>query len=177
MPLADALAALGIELNLRAAEGNKDTGGRAGKNPKFADKTTVENKATAKSEDKADAAGDAQSRDPKDPPLPWLGARWTAGGEARLTHVMDDGPAQKAGLAAGDVILAWDGLKVTAGTLHTRVTRARSGERAEVHAFRRDELMTFAVVPEPAPLDTCWLSLSRDAPESAVHSRERWLSA
>ena len=170
MPLAVALAALGIELNLRAAEGNKDAGGRPRKS------ATGAGKPAAKSEDRVDGAGDARPADAKEPLLPWLGARWTAGGDARLTHVMDDGPAQKAGLAAGDVILAWDGLKVTAGTLHSRITRARSGERAEVHAFRRDELMTFDVVPEPAPLDTCWLSLSRDAVVSAVQRRDRWLT-
>ena len=145
LPLAAALAAFGLDVNLRPAEGNKDMGGKSGKKA-------------------PDAAGKQ-----------WLGARWTAGGDARITHVLDGGPAQAAGLSAGDVIVAWDNLKVTAGSLQSRVERAGAGASACVHAFRRDELMTFEVVLAPAPLDTCWLSVRGDAPAGAVALREKWL--
>ena len=145
LPLAAALETFGLDLQLRPAEGNKDAGGKSGK--------------TAKDS----------------PPRQWLGARWTAGGEARITHAFAGGPAQNAGLSAGDVIVAWNGLRVTAGTLHFRIDRAASGARTQVHAFRRDELMTFEVVLAPAPQDTCWLTLRSDAPAAAMARREAWL--
>ena len=147
LPLADALAAFGIDLHFRPAEGNKDLGGKSGK-----------------------AAKDA-------PPRLWLGARWTAGGDARITHVFDGGPAQAAGLSAGDVIVAWNGLKVGAGNLQSRIDRAQPGAKETAHAFRRDELMTFEVVLAAAPLDTCWLTLRADAPAAAVAMREAWLKS
>ncbi len=145
LPLADALAAFGMELHLRPAEGNKDAGGKSGK--------------TAK-----DSA-----------PRQWLGARWTVGGDARITHVFDGGPAQDAGLSAGDVIVAWNGLKVSAGNLQSQLDRAPTGARGYAHVFRRDELMTFDVVLGAAPLDTCWLTLRGDAPAAAVALRDAWL--
>ena len=145
LPLADALAAFGIDLHLRTADGNKDMGGKSGK-----------------------AAKDA-------PPRQWLGARWTAGGDARITHVFDGGPAQAAGLSAGDVIVAWNGLKVSAGNLQGHIDRAQADAGACAHAFRRDELMTYDVALKAAPLDTCWLTLRADAPPAAVALREAWL--
>ncbi len=147
LPVAEALAAFGIELHLRSADGNKDTGGKSGK-----------------------AAKDA-------PPRQWLGARWTAGGDARITHVFDGGPAQAAGLSAGDVIVAWGGIKVGAGNLQSRIDRAPAGASACAHAFRRDELMTFDVVLAAAPLDTCWLTLRAEAPAAAMALREAWVKS
>jgi predicted metalloprotease with PDZ domain len=148
LPLTDALTAFGMELHLRPAEGNKDAGGKGGKG--------------------GNAARDSTPRQ-------WLGARWTAGGEARITQVFDDSPAQMAGLSAGDVIVAWNGLKVSAASLQGQIDRAPAGASGRVHAFRRDELMTFDVVLRPAPLDTCWLTLRSDAPATAVALREAWL--
>ena len=145
LPLADALAAVGLEMHLRPTDGNKDLGGKSGK--------------TAK--------------DPA--PRQWLGARWTAGGDARITHVFDGGPAQDAGLSAGDVIVAWNGLRVSAGNLQSQIDRAPTGASASVHVFRRDELMTFDVVLGAAPLDTCWLTMRADAPAAAAARRQAWL--
>lgn len=158
LPIAEALPAFGIALNLRAAEGNKDAGGKGGKSA-------------------AKAGADKGASAPEEPPKLWLGARWTAGGDARLTHVFDGGPAQAAGLAAGDVIVAWDELKVTASSLQARIARMPRGAQTMVHAFRRDELMTFVVEPKPAPRDTCWLALVADANDEAVALRNGWLKS
>jgi predicted metalloprotease with PDZ domain len=148
LPLAETLARAGIDLHLRPAEGKKDKGGKPGRRgPKAKD------------------AGSERW---------WLGARWGVL-EARLTHVFDGGPAQAAGLSAGDVIVAWNGLKVSGGNLQSLIDRAGGGGGATVHAFRRDELMTFQVTIAEAPLDTCWLTLAANAPESAIRLREAWL--
>ena len=73
-----------------------------------------------------------------------LGARTVGEGEeVRLATVYDGGPAQQAGLSAGDTLVAIDGLRVTAGNLDTLLGRRQPGQIAKIHAFRRDELMRF----------------------------------
>jgi predicted metalloprotease with PDZ domain len=77
----------------------------------------------------------------------------------RIQHCLAGGPAMKAGLSAGDVILALNGLRVTHSSFEKLLASFRAGERLRIHAFRRDELREFDVEIDPAPLDTCWLSL------------------
>ena len=91
--------------------------------------------------------------------------------------MFDGGPAQAAGLSAGDVIVAWGGIKVGAGNLQSRIDRSPAGASACAHAFRRDELMTFDVVLAAAPLDTCWLTLRAEAPAAAMALREAWVKS
>lgn len=61
----------------------------------------------------------------------------------RLTQVYTGGAAHAAGLSAGDVIVACDGLRVRAGGLDALLARRQAGSTMQVHAFRRDELMCF----------------------------------
>lgn len=79
----------------------------------------------------------------------------------RLTHVFDGGAAQQAGLSGGDVLIAVDGLHVTDSD--TLAARLRPGRAVTVHAFRRDELMTFELTPASPPADTCRFSVGEHA--------------
>jgi predicted metalloprotease with PDZ domain len=99
--------------------------------------------------------------------------------EARLAVVLDGRPAQDAGLAPGDLIVAVDGLRATAANLETLVARAAATTAApiEIVAFRRDELMRVAVSPRPAPCDTCELRLDEDAPGPILDARGAWLAS
>ncbi|HNC53357.1 MAG TPA: PDZ domain-containing protein [Accumulibacter sp.] len=83
---------------------------------------------------------------------PLLGAKTSHDGDhVRLATVYDGGPAQRAGLSAGDTLLAIDGLRVTPLTLERMLSRRRPGDSLIVHVFRRDELMKFTIrVGEPA---------------------------
>ena len=65
----------------------------------------------------------------------------------------------EAGLAAGDVVVAVDGLKASAGNLDTLLAGYQAGERVDVHAFRRDELMRFTVTLAASEADTAYLTL------------------
>ncbi len=69
------------------------------------------------------------------------------GGDCKLTQVHEGGAAHRAGLSAGDVLVAVDGLRVSANpvNLEALLGRYRVGDTVELHAFRRDELMTFNV--------------------------------
>lgn len=76
-----------------------------------------------------------------------------------LATVLEDGPGHKAGLSAGDTLVAINGLRVDAATnLDTVLSRYQAGDRVDVHVFRRDELRCFRARLAPAlPLD-CVLS-------------------
>ena len=70
------------------------------------------------------------------------------GGDCKLVQVHEGGAAHAAGLSAGDLLVAFDGLRVSGNpaNLDALLGRYRVGDSVEVHAFRRDELMTFNVI-------------------------------
>jgi predicted metalloprotease with PDZ domain len=84
---------------------------------------------------------------------------------------MRAGPAQAAGLSAGDLLLAIDGLRVTPLGLERLLCRRKSGDNVRVHAFRRDELMEVSVELGP-PASDCH-KLIRKGKANAL--RKRWL--
>jgi len=81
-----------------------------------------------------------------------------------LTHVLDQGAAQSAGLSAGDVLLSMDGIRVQFKTFEKSLSGYKSGTAVTVHAFRRDELMEFKVIVKQAEKDTCALQLKGEMP-------------
>ena len=107
---------------------------------------------------------------------PVLGVKLAASDSAaRLASVYDDGPAQLAGLSAGDVLVAIDGLRVDAKNLDGRLARCSAGDEIEVHAFRRDELMCFRLQLAAAPADQVRLEASARPGAAALRLRQDWL--
>ena len=105
-----------------------------------------------------------------------LGARTeAAGAEVKLAQVFDGGSSQAAGLSAGDVLVAFDGIRVNPANLERLLDRRHPGERVRVHAFRRDELMVHDVRLLEAPLDTYALAIDERAPALRKRRREAWL--
>lgn len=123
-----------------------------------------------------DAGGKPASSDPRRPRRV-LGARLGNGPEVQLAQVYDGGPAQQAGLAPGDVVVAIDGIRANVQNLDKLLARSAPGERLEVHAFRRDELLHFEVLPQAAPADTCVLTLVSDVSPEVAARRQAWLGA
>jgi predicted metalloprotease with PDZ domain len=145
-PLADLFATLGIQFNLRPRTGVDDAGGTA---PKDLGKLR--------------ARGD-------------LGATVIDGkGGAHLKHVLIGGAAHAAGLSAGDVVIACDGLRVTGKGWVDALAQRGPGVTIDVHAFRRDELMTFQVTLQAPAEDTVWLTLDDDASAEVKARRDAWL--
>ncbi|NVE01817.1 M61 family metallopeptidase [Massilia sp. BJB1822] len=68
------------------------------------------------------------------------------GADCKLASVHEGGAAHRAGLSAGDLLVAVDGLRVTGSpsNLEGLLGRYKVGETVEIHAFRRDELLTFS---------------------------------
>jgi predicted metalloprotease with PDZ domain len=119
----------------------------------------------------SDKGGKPPGKD--DAAKPYLGARLAAN-EPRITQVYDGGAAQQAGLSAGDLLLAMDGLRI--GTsFESQLARVEPGTSVKIHAFRRDELMTFDLPVLPAPADTCWLDLDSAADAAALARRTKWM--
>jgi len=148
LPLAEWLAALGVGLQLHPAT------------------------------DAGDQGKSAEAEPPAVPAKPVLGARWNDdNGFPRLSHVLDGGAAQAAGLSAGDRLIALDGLQLPTDKLAERIARVPAGETVSVHAFRRDELMTFELTPLPAPADTAtlWLLPEDGLAPAVLARRQAWL--
>lgn len=107
---------------------------------------------------------------------PALGVRTTSAPDGvRLTHVLDGGGAQAAGLSAGDVVIAIDAIKVNNGALDNLLARRKRGASVRVHAFRRDELIEREVKLGHAEL-TAELKLAVGANPAATRLRHRWLN-
>ena len=149
MPLEEWFAALGIGYRLRPAKSLKDMG-KVPENP-------------------AERAPPAAAT---------LGARVVENkGAAELVSLFEGGAAQQAGLAAGDRLIAVDGLQVDGQSVHDAIAQLSPGAEVEVHAFRRDELMAFTLEAQLAEADTCdlWLLDAMDLDEKRVARRNSWL--
>ena len=92
-----------------------------------------------------------------------------------LTSVLDGGPAQRAGLNPGDVLIAVDRLRVTDRNLRRRLARFESGESVTATIFRGDELLEVGLVLKLAPFDTCYLVAGEQAAPDALRRRLAWL--
>ena len=143
LPLTRALNFVGVKMKVRAALTAADRGGVA-----TATDQTVRQRAV------------------------WLGMRTaTEGSEIKVTHVLEASPAQAAGLAAGDILVAIDGFKVDGKSFDGIVEQLRADQRIVVHAFRRNELGRYAMTPRSAPADTCNLI----TPSARNSGFEKWL--
>lgn len=77
---------------------------------------------------------------------PYLGINvQREGGIEKITFVEANSPAEKAGICAGDELLAIDGFRVTAETLSERLQDYQVGDSIEVTVFQRDILKTVKV--------------------------------
>lgn len=105
-----------------------------------------------------------------------LGLRLAAtASEAKVAAVFDHGPAQRAGIAAGDLLVALDGLRITHSNLESQIKRYPVDATLSIHAFRRDELMEFQLQLQPAAPDTCYLQQLASADDATRQRRDAWL--
>lgn len=142
LPLRALLARHGAEMNLRAAESSSDKGGKRAGSKNISG-------------------------------LAMLGIRARLeNADSEVTHVLEGGAAQEAGIAAGDVIVAVEGLRPGRAGLDAALAKRRAGERVTIHAFRRDELMSFEVRLKRAEADTCVLA---ESPGARRRLLDRWL--
>jgi predicted metalloprotease with PDZ domain len=108
------------------------------------------------------------------PSFALLGCR-VAGAEGRITQVFDDSPAQAAGLSAGDLLVALDGMRAGGGRLDALLARYQPGDTVEVLAFRRDALLRFDLALARQPPVKWNLAIEPKAGVRASRLRHGWL--
>jgi len=86
---------------------------------------------------------------------PTLDARLSAAnGGVQLASVIEGGAAHAAGLSAGDMLIAFDGVRVQSpDELNRRLRAYAPGDMVMVHVFRRDELRNYRVRLASPPAD------------------------
>ena len=119
-------------------------------------------------------AGDEGGRnESKSGPSAWFGLG-LRNQEATVAHVLSGSPAARAGLAAGDQLMALDGLRVSAGNWNKFLETLAPGRELQLHFFRGDELMCVDITPTAPPADTWTIALA-DAQGEILERRKRWL--
>lgn len=147
LPLARLLRTVGVKLTLRPADSLDDGGGR----PSRKSAAALASRVT-------------------------LGVRTFAEGpDVKIVNVLDGGPAQAAGVSAGDLLIAVDGLRVSAKSLEARLERMRPGQRVRLHLFRRDELHELEAELAAPPVDTCVLEVDPGL-KGRTRARRAWLA-
>lgn len=147
LPLQEIFGTVGVECCFRAAERQQDPGGQPGRN--------------AQAGERAD-----------------LGVLFRNGGGQypELQTVFNGGAAHRAGLSAGDTLLALDGVRLAASEVENALQRYRPGDQVLIHAFRRDELMSFNVQLQAAEKNVCYLRFDARADAAQLQRRRDWLS-
>ena len=79
---------------------------------------------------------------------------------ARIQVAFEQGAAMAAGLSAGDVIIALNGMKTDARKLDDQLQQFLPGDDIEVHAFRRDELIRVKVRLEVGEASLAYLTVA-----------------
>ncbi len=145
LPYQEMLDTVGVECGFRVADRQNDQGGQPGRG------SGVEARAD-------------------------LGVVFRAGGQqVELQTVFNGGAAHQAGLSAGDVLIALNGIRLTPSEVENTVQRYRPDDEVRIHAFRRDELMTFTVCLQAAEKNVCYLRFDTQARAAQLQHRKAWL--
>jgi predicted metalloprotease with PDZ domain len=95
-------------------------------------------------------------------------------GECRVAQVFDGGPAQQAGLSAGDILVALDELRVTPTRLDALLARYAPGDTIQALAFRREALQRFEVRLSRQPPPRFVLEVDERASAALKRARAAW---
>jgi len=105
----------------------------------------------------------------------WLGAELDD--DLEVTSVREGGPAWRAGLYAGDEIVAEGGFRVDAASLAERMKERGATGSLRLQLFRRDELLELVVPLSAPPQDTVWLALREEATPAERAAFAAWCGA
>ncbi len=104
----------------------------------------------------------------------WLGVDLAPGQKLDVQSVHEGSPAHKAGLYAGDEIVAEDGFRVDRVALWDRLCERGPGGKLHLTVFRRDELVNVFVVLGDPREDALWLEPAPDANGAQRAAFEAW---
>ena len=111
-----------------------------------------------------------------EPEKGWLGVRTKSdGGRLVLENVFDGTPAAKAGLTAGDELVAISGAKVEPDSFGRRIEDLGPRGRGRLALFRAGMLMELPFVLSPKPRQISRIAFATDAPAAARKLGGAWL--
>ena len=96
-------------------------------------------------------------------------------GEPSVASAYAGGPAQRAGVSAGDTIVALDGLRADDKSIKALLERRNAGDTVRLHVFRRDELLAFDVELGPVSADEVSLRIDEKTPARVKRLRDGWI--
>jgi predicted metalloprotease with PDZ domain len=99
----------------------------------------------------------------------------TNGSDCSIANCYEGEAAHRAGLSAGDVLVAINGLRVGANTLDNLLARHAPGDTVQVHAFRRDELIQAEVTLDAPGRHLVTLHATDKSPVAKLKLRREWL--
>ncbi len=108
------------------------------------------------------------------PPAGWLGAEIPAGPKLLVAAVQEGSPAHRAGLYAGDEILAESGFRIDRAALWDRLVERGPQGRLQLAIFRKDELLEVTVPLAEAPPDAIWVEADPSAGPAQRLAFEAW---
>lgn len=114
-----------------------------------------------------------------DKPVPgYLGADMALDrGEVRVLRVLDGSPARRAGLTPGDEIVAFDGIRVTAGSYTDRLAKLPPGTETDLTLFRRGALRQLPLTTGTPPPEKYRIEPVAEATPLEKKVYEAWLGA
>lgn len=121
-----------------------------------------------------DKGGTPPRPDDGRPDAGWLGVEFAPGQKLDVQSVQEGSPAHKAGLYAGDEIVAEDGFRVDRSALWDRLCERGPGGKLRLTVFRRDELVDVSVVLGEPQQDAIWLEPAPDANGAQRAAFEAW---
>jgi predicted metalloprotease with PDZ domain len=126
-------------------------------------------------EESKDSGGNAPKAER--PAGAWLGANLlNRNGKHSIATVHSGSPAELAGLASGDELVALDNLKFTAANADSLLRDYRKDDVVTIAVFRGDELLRFRTTLAAPPEDTCYLLLAENPSAAALARRTAWLT-
>ena len=113
-----------------------------------------------------------------DGPTPWIGVETDAKDNAvAIRTVYEASPAERAGLSAGDIVLAVDGLRVTPDTFKARLRAMTPGRSVDIAFFRRDRLRSATLKIDRTFETEMSIEPVADAGERTRRLRDAWLGS
>jgi predicted metalloprotease with PDZ domain len=97
------------------------------------------------------------------------------GGKTIVGNVLAGTPAWRAGVSAGDELVALDGFRVDAMSIGARMQEKAPGSTALLTVFRRDELLTLPLAVESGPPQRLVVRAIDGATPEQAALREHWL--
>lgn len=121
----------------------------------------------------ASGPGDEGGRGESKPAAAWSGLQLRAA-DSGIAHVLNNSPAERAGLAAGDMLVALDGLRITNANWTKLLDNLTLERPVALHYFRGDELLQTRLTPVAPPADT-WVLTLAEVDGVKLERRKKWL--